>query len=182
MGKIHYSNLLVFRIVNGIFQAFMISLIYSLIVLWFFGIDSGSQFMRYWMFNWLASLIFGIVVVLFTVNLGPIGNSALTVFIFLMLAGSTIQLALELSPRFYRYGYGLPVFHMINGGRHLLFGSHTRFALSVGVLLIYMGVFWIVGGVTSALWLRKQEQKILREQQKKKTDQKQQVIPTIIRR
>ena len=182
MGKIHYSDLLIFRIVYGIFQAFIVSLIYSLIVLWFFDIHSGSQFMRYWMFNWLVSLVFGIIVVLFTVNFGPIGNSALTVFLFLMLAGSTLQLALELSPRFYRYGYGLPLFHMINGGRHLLFGSHTRFALSVGVLLIYMGVFWIVAGLTSTFCLRKQERKVLREKQKKKTDKTRQFVPTITRR
>lgn len=150
----------------------MVSLIYSLIVLWFFGIDSGSQFMRYWMFNWLASLVLGIIVVLFTVNFGPIANSVLTVFVFLMLAGSTLQITLELSPRFYRYGYGFPLFHIMNGGRHLLFNSHERFGLSIGVLFIYFGVFWMVGIVTSTLWLRRQERKILRANQKNKTDKR----------
>ena len=128
--------------------------------------------MRYWMFNWLASLVLGIIVVLFTVNFGPVGNSVLTIFVFLMLAGSTIQINLELAPRFYRYGYGLPMYHIINGGRHLLFGSHARFALSVGVLLIYFGVLWATAIVTSTLWLRKQQRKVLEANQKIKPDKR----------
>ena len=172
VGKIYYLDLLAYRIFNGIFQAFIISLIYSLIVLWFFGIHSGSLFMRYWMFNWLSVLVFGLLIVLFTVNLGPIANSVLTAFVILMLAGSTIQISLELSPRFYRYGYGLPLYHIINGGRHLLFNSHERFALSVGVLLIYFGVFWLVAIITSTIWIKKQERKLLEEKQKTKTDKR----------
>ena len=172
VGKIHVLDLLVYRISNGIFQAFIISLIYSLIVLWFFGIHSGSLFMRYWMFNWLSVLVFGLLIVLFTVNLGPIAGSLLIAFVMLMLAGATIQISLELSPRFYRYGYGLPLFHIINGGRHLLFNSHERFALSVGVLLIYFGVFWLIAIVTSALWIKKQEHKLLREKKKTNTDKR----------
>jgi len=169
VGKIHYLDLLVCRVFNGFFQGFIISLIYSLIVLWFFGIHSGSLFMRYWMFNWLATLVFGIIIVLFTINLGPLANFLLTTFVGFMLAGATIQISLELSPRFYRYGYGLPLYHILNGGRHLLFNSHSRFALDVGVLLIYFGVFWTVVIITSILWMRRQERKIAKENQKKKT-------------
>ncbi len=172
VGKIHYLDLLVYRVLNGFFQGFIVSLIYSLIVLWFFGIHSGSLFMRYWMFNWLSVMVFGLIVVLFTTNFGSIANSVLTVFIMLMLASGTIQISLELSPRFYRYGYGLPLYHIVNGGRHLLFDSHERFALTVGVLLIYFGVFWIVVIVTSALWMKKQEHKVLKEKQKTKTDKR----------
>jgi hypothetical protein len=128
--------------------------------------------MRYWMFNWLSVLVFGLVVVLFTVNLGPIASSLLTAFAIFMLAGATIQISLELSPRFYRYGYGLPLYHIVNGGRHLLFNSHERFGLSVGVLLIYFGVFWAFAIVSSALWIKKQEHKIIKEKQKAKTDKR----------
>lgn len=172
VGKIHVLDLIIYRILNGFFQGFIISLIYSLIVLWFFGIDSGRLFMRYWMFNWLAALVFGIVFAVFTTNLGPLGNSALLVFLFLMLAGGTIQISLELSPRFYRYGYGLPFYHIINGGRHLLFGSHSRFALDVGVLLIFLFTFWTVAAVTVTFWMKRQEKKVLKENQTKKTTEK----------
>jgi len=181
VSKIHYLDLLVYRIFNGFVQGFIISLIYSLIVLWLFGIHSGSLFMRYWMFNWLSVMILGLLVVLFTVNFGPIANSLLTAFAILMLAGATLQISLELSPRFYRYGYGLPLYHIINGGRHLLFDSHERFALSVGVLLIYFGVFWIVAIITSILWMKKQERQIIKEKQKNKTDKQKHFTAPIAR-
>ncbi len=181
MGKVHYLDLLVFRILNGFSQAFIISLIYSLIVLWFFHINSGSLFMRYWMFNWLSCMVFGIICSLFTINLGRVGNTFLTIFVMLMLAGATIQISLELSPRFYRYGYGLPLYHIINGGRHLLFDSHSRFALDVGVLLIYFGVLWILAIVTSILHLRSEQKKIVKKNQQTKTDKKRYSIATIAR-
>ena len=82
VGKVHFIDLILYRVLNGFFQAFIVSLIYSLIVLWFFGIHSGSLFMRYWMFNWLSVLVFGLVVVNFTINLGLLANSILTVFCY----------------------------------------------------------------------------------------------------
>ena len=143
MGKIHWFDLLLYRILNGLFQAFIISLIYSLIVLWFFGINSGSLFMRYWMFNWLSIMVFGMIVVLFTINLGVLGNSLLTIFVVLLLASATFQLVLELSPTFYRYGYGLPLYHIVNGARHLLFNSYSNFGLTIGVLVAYFAAYVI---------------------------------------
>ncbi|UJR36124.1 hypothetical protein I4U23_028859 [Adineta vaga] len=166
-GKIHWFDLLFYRILNGFFQAFIISLIYSLIVLWFFGMNSGSLFMRYWMFNWLSIMVFGIIIVLFTINLGLLGNSLLTIFVILMLASATFQLSLELSHKFYRYGYGLPLYHIINGARHLLFNSYSHFALDIGILLIYLAVLWIVAIVTSIYWMKKQEKTIVQEKEQK---------------
>ena len=89
-----------------------------------------------------------------------------------MLAGATLQISLELAPRFYRYGYGLPLYHVINGGRHLLFGSHSRFALDVGVLLIYFGVLLIVAVITSTLWTKRKERKIAEAHQAKTQEKK----------
>ena len=155
VGKVHHFDLLCFRVANGFFQALMISLIYSLIVLWFFGIHSGAQFIRYWMFNWLSALVFGIIVSLFTINLGVIANTILTIFAILMLAGAALQISLELSPRFYRYGYGLPFFNIVSGARHLLFGAHSRFGINVGVLVIYFGIFWIFATLTGIFWMKR---------------------------
>ncbi len=181
VGKVHWLDLILFRVTNGFFQGFMISLIYSLIVLWFFGIHSGSQFMRYWMFNWLSVLVLGIIIVLFTTNLGLLANSLLIVFVILMLAGSTLQIALELSNRFYLYGYGLPLYHIMNGGRHLLFNSHSRFAIDVGVLLIYFGVLWILGIGTSIYSIRKLEKKNLEANEKAKTEKEGHKVTNIAR-
>jgi ABC-type polysaccharide/polyol phosphate export permease len=172
VGRIHVIDLLVYRVLNGFFQGFIISLIYSLIVLWFFGIHSGSIFMRYWMFNWLASLVFGLIIAIITVNFGILGNFFLTIFVILMLGTATIQITLELSPSFYRCGYGLPLYHILNGSRHLLFNSYSDFGLDVGILLIYFGVLWILTIITSAFWMKRQEKKILKEKQQTKTKTK----------
>ena len=161
VGKVHWLDLITYRVCNGIFQTFIISLIYSLIVLWFFGIDSGALFMRYWMFNWLSMTVFGLIIALVTVNLGLLANTFLTIFVFLMLAGATLQITLELSPRFFRYGYGLPLYHIINGGRHLLFKSYSQFGIDVGVLAIYFVVLWIAAVFTSILSIQRQQRKLL---------------------
>jgi ABC-type polysaccharide/polyol phosphate export permease len=159
VGKVHRFDLLVYRVFNAAFQTLIITLIFSLIVLWLFGIHSGAHFMRYWMFNWLSAMDFVMLIVFFSVNLGHLANIVLITFVILMLAGATLQVSLELSPRFYRYGYGLPLYHIINGGRHLLFGSYSRFALGVGVLLIYFGVLCVCALTSSIFWAKRQERK-----------------------
>ena len=140
--KIHWCDLLLYRIFNGLFQPLMIALVYSLIVLWLFTMDSFGHFLRYWMFNWLAAMIYTTTIALFTINFGRFANTCLVVLLILMISGSTIQLSIELSPSFYRYGYGLPLYHIINGSRHLLFHSSTNFPLHIGVLLIYNAFLW----------------------------------------
>ena len=160
VGKVHWFDLITYRVCNGIFQTLIVSLIYSLIVLWFFSIDSGALFMRYWMFNWLSMTVFGLIIALVTVNLGLLANLFLTIFVFLMLASATLQITLELSPRFFRYGYGLPLYHIINGGRHLLFKSYSQFGIDVGVLGIYFGVLWIAAILTSILSIKRQQKKL----------------------
>ncbi|CAF4575190.1 unnamed protein product, partial [Rotaria sp. Silwood2] len=49
-----------------------------------------------------------------------------------MVSGATLQISLELSSRFFRYGYASPMYNAMNGGRHLLFGSYSRFGINVG--------------------------------------------------
>lgn len=140
--QIHWFDLLIYRICNGLFQPLIISLIYSLIVLWLFTMNSFGHFMRYWMFNWLGTMIYTTTIALFTINFGRFANTSLIFLLILMISGSTIQLTIELSPSFYRYGYGLPLYHMVNGSRHLLFDSSTNFSLHIGILLIYNVFLW----------------------------------------
>ncbi|CAF1586652.1 unnamed protein product [Adineta steineri] len=88
----------------------------------------------------------------------------------LMLAGSTLQLALELSHPFYRYGYGLPLYHIINGGRHLLFNSYSNFRLNVGVLLAYFSTLWLLAFGTGIFWIKRQQKKAAQQVQQVKTE------------
>ncbi|CAF4620176.1 unnamed protein product, partial [Rotaria socialis] len=172
IDTIKIFDLIAFRTFNAIFQSFIISLIYSLIVLWFFGITSGQQFMRYWMFNWLSVCWLGIMVVMFVFIFGLYFNFFLTIFAAFLLAGATIQLSLELSSRFFRYGYGLPLYNILNGGRHLLFGSHSRFGINIAALIIYLFVFWVVVIITATYSMKKQEQKILEKRKQQKAPRK----------
>ena len=73
----------------------MISLIYSLIVLRFFCIDSGQIFVRYWMFNWLNIFVLATIVAFFLSNLGPPDTIIIIVFIVMMVSASTTQIPLE---------------------------------------------------------------------------------------
>ncbi|CAF4053102.1 unnamed protein product [Rotaria magnacalcarata] len=118
----------------------MVSLIYSLVVLWLFHITSGRQFMRYWMFNWLCTTLLTVMVAFFVTNFGVISNLFLVATVIIMVSAATMQISLELSPRFFRYGYATPLYQAMNGGRHLLFNSHSRFGINVGVLVIYLDI------------------------------------------
>jgi uncharacterized membrane protein len=69
----------------------------------------------------------------------------------------------------------------MNGGRHLLFNSHSRFALDVGVLLIYFGVLWTLGIATSTYATRKEQRKVAKINQQTKTDKKGYSLATIAR-
>ena len=93
------------------------------------------------MFNWLCSFVLTCMVSFFMNTFGPLGNVFLIAFVIIMVAGAAIQITLELTPPFFHYGYGLPLYNAISGARHLLFGSHSRFALNVGVLLIFAAFF-----------------------------------------
>ena len=96
-----------------------------------------------------------------------------------MLATGTLQVTLELSSRFYLYGYGLPFYHIVNGSRHLLFNSYSYFALDVGVLLVYFGILCIVAVTTSAYWMKRKERKIIEEKQRMKIKQRKYSIAII---
>lgn len=112
------------------------------------------------MFNWLSVMIFVIVVVLFAVNLGVFAKTVLIAFVVFMLAGATLRISLELSPSFYRYGYGLLFYHVVNGARHLLYNTHTRFTVDVGVILVFLGVLWLCTCATSIFWMNREERKV----------------------
>lgn len=121
--------------------------------------------MRYWMFNWLSTLVLGTMVAFFLTNLGSLAAILIIVFVVVMVSAATIQIPLELSPRFFRYGYGMPLYHSINGGRHLLFGSYSNFAVDVGVLVAYYGVIMILTLITVAYRARKARKAFQQQQQ-----------------
>lgn len=160
-GKIKIIDIVCIRISNTLFNALIVSLIYSLIVLWFADFTQAVPFIRYWLFNWLAAITFTIIIALFVTNFGPLAQMALILFLIINLASSSSNVTIELQNRFYRIGYGLPLFHCFSGGRHLLFGSHTRFNVDIAVLFAYYFVAMILILITGIYRMRKQQALII---------------------
>lgn len=167
-GKIKIIDIVFIRIINTIFNGLILSLIYSLCVLWFADFTQPVPFIRFWLFNWLATITFTVIIGLFTINLGALAQVALILFIIINLATSSTNVAIELENNFYRVGYGLPLYHCFNAGRHLLFGSYTKLNVDIGVLFAYYFTAVIFAIITAVYRMRKQQQQIL-EQNRKKT-------------
>jgi len=166
-GKVRIIDIVFIRIFNTIFNGLIISLIYSLCVLWFASFTRPVPFIRFWLFNWLVAITFTVIIGLFVINLGALAQAALTLFLILNLSASTTNLAIELQNRFYRIGYGLPLFHCFSGGRHLLFGSHTKLNVDIAVLFAFYFAAVIFTILTGVIRMRKQEKQILEENRKK---------------
>lgn len=155
--KIKIIDIAVVRILSSLFNSLIISLIYSLCVLWFGDFTQAIPFIKYWLFNWLASATFASIIALFTLNLGVIANVVLVLFLILNFSASGANLAIELQHQFYRIGYGLPLFHCFSSARHLLFGSYTRFNIDIGTLILYYVVCILLIVVTSVINMQKQQ-------------------------
>jgi hypothetical protein len=61
----------------------------------------------------------------------------------------------------------LPLFHCFSGGRHLLFGSHTKLNVDIAVLFAFYFAAVIFTILTGVIRMRKQEKLILEENRKK---------------
>ncbi len=94
-------------------------------------------------------------------NLGALAQVAITLFLIINLSASTTNLAIELQNGFYRVGYGLPLFHCFSGGRHLLFGSHSKLNVDIAVLFAFYFAAFILTFATGIYRMKKQEALIL---------------------
>ena len=159
-GKVKIIDIVLIRVVNSIFNGLIVSLIYSLTILWFSSFHQAVPFIRFWLFNWLCTITFIAIIALFTINLGALAQVALTLFLITNLSAATTNVAIELQNRFYRVGYGLPLYHCFNGGRHLLFGSYTKLNVDIGVLFAYYFGATTLAIITGVYRMYRQQQQI----------------------
>jgi len=165
-GKIRIIDIVFIRLFSAIFNCLIISLIYSLIVLWLANFTRAIPFIRFWLFNWLVAITFSAIIALFVLNLGTLAQVALTLFLITNLASSTANIAIELQHRFYRIGYGLPLMHCFTAGRHFLFGSHTKLHVDIGVLFAFYFAAAILAILTGIIRMRRQEKLVLEKVKK----------------
>jgi hypothetical protein len=162
-GKVKIIDIVFIRLINSLFNGLIVSLIYSLCILWFANFTQPVPFIRFWLFNWLATITFTVIIALFTINLGALAQVALTLFLIINLSAATTNVAIELQNRFYRVGFGLPLYHCFNGGRHLLFGSYTNLNVDIGVLFAYYFGVIILTISTGVYRMHKQQKEILKK-------------------
>ncbi|CAF1118268.1 unnamed protein product [Didymodactylos carnosus] len=164
IGKFKIIDIILFRLFYGLFQGLIFAIIFSLCVLWFTGAPLHGIFVRYWLFNWLAIMTAIAINGTVTISFGDFAEFVLLIFLVLNLATGANIIPLELSSRFYRIGYGLPLYQCMSAGKHFVFGSFTHLSLNVGVLLAWY--FGILGFILVITYYRgkKQEQKLLEKQ------------------
>ena len=177
VGQVKIIDIVIIRIVNTVLNGLIISLIYTLCVLWFANFTRAVPFIRFWLFNWLAAITFTAIISLFTINLGALAQVLLTLFLITNLSASTTNVAIELQNRFYRVGYGLPLYHCFNAGRHLLFGSYTRLNVDIAVLFAYYFGAVILLLVTGIYRMRKQEKQVREKNREAQLKKKGRPIP-----
>lgn len=149
MLKVKLWQMLIIRTIQAVIGSALVALAVVTIIICF---GSASAFQRGWalyfLFLWLVELTFLFAGALIIHLFGPYANFVIPVFLFLNYTSSGGAVLLVVAPRFYRIGYGLPMFNAVQGARYIVLGSGRRIGLNVGVLVAWlltcMVLSWIV--------------------------------------
>jgi hypothetical protein len=151
-----FSQLIAWRYIATVASYFFLSLVYSLVSLAFLmpmDRSPGSHiwptqnpnaygratFVVYWMGNWVGMTAFGLASENMAMLLGT-PWTALWLIFWVISNVTTGFYALELAPRFYRWGYAWPMHNIVELTRSVLFDLHPRVGLNFGVLFAWCAV------------------------------------------
>jgi hypothetical protein len=158
-----FPHLILWRYVSTITSYFFLSLCYSLVSLAFqipfsrtppdgatswpdddvannANYAGRATFLIYWMLNWLGMTALGLACENIAMLIGHPWTALWLVF-WVITNVSTGFYALELAPRFFKWGYAWPLRQIVYASRTLLFGTRDRLALNFGILSV-----WVVVG------------------------------------
>ncbi|KAL4804028.1 hypothetical protein BDV18DRAFT_143704 [Aspergillus unguis] len=147
---------LLWRICSSIVTYFFLSLFYSLVSLAFQIPFSNSpapdtvsannpnaygkgSFVVFWMLNWVGMSALGFPCENMAMILGFPYSSMFLIFWVITNVSSGFY-ALDLAPRFFRWGYAWPLHRIVEALRTILFGTHSRIGLDFGVLFAWIAV------------------------------------------
>lgn len=136
-GHVKVLDIVLLRLFSTIFHSLIFALIFSLCVLWMAEFTRAVPFIRFWLLNWISTVVFTIIVALYTRKTNEIAQLILTVFLVLNFSATTDLIAIELQNPFFRIGYALPLYHSITAASHFLYGSHTKLGVNFGALIAY---------------------------------------------
>lgn len=153
---IAFWKLTVLRYLGANGAYFFMSLFYSLISLAFqipFANDTASHtmvaenantygkgtFVVYWMVNFVGMSALGMACENMAMLVGQPWVSLWLIF-WVITNVSTSFYSLDLSPKFYYWGYAWPLQNIVEASRSLLFDLHSRIGLNFGVLFCWVAV------------------------------------------
>ena len=150
---------MLFRTLNAFLAYLLLSLTYTLVNL-AFGVSIGTVygavggFFAFWMLSFFAIAAVGLPMEsLFTLIGVKWAGYFLTFWLIINVSGAFTSF--ELMPGFFKYGYGIPFFNVIQGTRHILFGTHSHLGVNFGVLAAWMVIGWAGLARMTVLQLRK---------------------------
>ncbi|OQD70693.1 hypothetical protein PENPOL_c001G06343 [Penicillium polonicum] len=147
---------LIWRILSSIVAYFFLSLCYSLVSLAFkipFSNDSASDvlsannpnaygrgsFVVFWMLNWVGMAALGFPCENMAMVLGFPWSSLFLIF-WVITNVATGFYAIDLAPKFYRWGYAWPLHRIVDALRTIIFDIHSRIGLDFAILFIWIAV------------------------------------------
>ncbi|PYI36147.1 MNNG and nitrosoguanidine resistance protein [Aspergillus indologenus CBS 114.80] len=147
---------LLWRIVSNIGTYFCLSLFYSFVSLAFqipFTNPPASpvepadnpnayghgSFVVYWMLNWVGMCALGFPCENMAMIIGFPWSSLFLIF-WVITNVATGFYAIDLAPRFFRWGYAWPLHRIVEALRTILFDTHSRIGLDFAVLFIWIAL------------------------------------------
>ncbi|TFK53661.1 hypothetical protein OE88DRAFT_1733553 [Heliocybe sulcata] len=111
----------------------------------------GRGFVILWMLNWLCISAMGLALEAFwTISGWWILNFFLNFYVVWNLGG--VSYSFEEMPGFFKYYYGFPLFHAVQGTLTIVYGTRSHLGLNFGVLVVWNIVSIIV--LAAATWYR----------------------------
>ncbi|KAI0161228.1 MNNG and nitrosoguanidine resistance protein [Xylariaceae sp. FL1272] len=154
---LHFKHLIIYRWLTTVTSYLFLSLASSLIPLCF-GVPFSKppapptevafnataygpySFPVYWAINFIGMCALGLACENGAMVLGQPWTAMWLVFWVVMNAATSFY-SLELAPRFFRWGYAMPLYHVVEASRHVVFDLKSHLALNLGVL----GAWFVVG-------------------------------------
>ncbi|KAI1266387.1 MNNG and nitrosoguanidine resistance protein [Xylariaceae sp. FL1019] len=168
---LHFHHLTIYRWSTVVISYLFISLVSSLVSLCFgvrFTNPPASStevafnatayghysFPIYWAVNFAGLCALGLACENAAMILGQRWAAMWLVF-WVLMNDATSLYSLELAPEFFRWGYALPLHHVVEASRHVLFDLKSNLALNFGVLVAWVVVGTALFPVCSYVLLRR---------------------------
>ena len=182
---LHYYQLIIWRWFASMVAYFLLSLAFSLTSLAFRVPFSNSPaspiepafnpsaygrgtFVVYWILNFVGMAALGLACENVAMALGPTYTAMWLTFWVIVNTAASFS-SLDLAPRFYRWGYALPLHNVVEASHQLLFNLHSRIGLNFEILFAWVAVDTAIFPFACYVmrWGQEREQRLKEEKDKR---------------